>query len=107
MGNTVYEHDQPIGKMGIWSISLRDVQVELGEDLSGTGQSVGSWTLLNHLNSPFSYRVEVLPFTSSFSGRYVRLKIDSVYTYSPTDNFGYAIVGEVAFSVEPLTSTPP
>jgi hypothetical protein len=96
-----------VGKMAIWNLSLRDVHVELYDDLNGTAQPGGSWTLTNQLNFPFSYRVEVLPFNSPLSARYVRLNIDSVYTYSPTDNFGYAIIGEVAFSVEPPTSTPP
>jgi hypothetical protein len=96
-----------VGKMAIWSLSLRDVHVELFEELNGTRQSAGSWTLTNQLSFPFSYRVEVLPFTSPLPARYVRLNIESVYTFSPTDDFGYAIVGEVAFSVEPPTATVP
>ncbi|MCL4178067.1 MAG: hypothetical protein KJ072_10060 [Verrucomicrobia bacterium] len=96
-----------VDQIAIWSLSLRDIRIELLDELGGVPRAVGAFTLTNQLNFPFSYRVEVHALTPSAPARYVRLNIDSVHTYSPTDTFGYAIIGEVAFSVEPAASEPP
>ena len=96
-----------VDQVALWSLSLRDIRIELLDDLGGTPRPVGSFTLADKLSFSFSYRVEVHPLAPSAPARYVRLRIDSVHTYSPSDTFGYATLGEVAFSVEPPGSQAP
>lgn len=89
-----------LNKLAIWNISARDVTIRVADAESAleTGEIAGSYTLVNHINFPFSYPVDVLNFTNTVSGRYVRLEIESAYTFSPSDTFAYAIIGEVALS---------
>jgi hypothetical protein len=46
--------------------------------------------------------VDLLWFGTDHAARYLRLEISSTYTYSPTDTFAYAILGEVVLSAAPL-----
>jgi hypothetical protein len=92
--------------MAIWNVSVRDVTVKLLEDLNGPEQVAGAFTLTNHVNFPFSYPPDVLRFDASHHGRYLRLEIESAYTFSPSDTFAYAIIGEVVVAATD-TGTPP
>ena len=98
-----------INKIAIWNISVKDVTVQVFEDLNGPGQIAGSFKLTNHLNFPFSYPVDVLSFGSEYQARYVRLMIESAYLFSLGDPFAYAIIGEVVVSavVDAVTPTTP
>jgi len=80
--------------------------VKVLNELNDPEQIAGSFTLISRLSFPFSYAVDVLPFTTTLQGRYVRLAIDSVHTFSPSDRFGYAIVGEVVMSAAPIDQPP-
>jgi hypothetical protein len=89
-----------INALAIWNVSVKDVTVKLYEELNGPEQVVGSFTLTNHLNFPFSYPADVVTFGASHQGRYLRLAITSAYQFSPSDTFAYAIIGEVVVSAE-------
>jgi hypothetical protein len=95
-----------IDRIALWNISLKDITIELYEDLDGPGEVAGEFVLTRNVNSPFSYRVELLTLDAPVRGRYLKLNILSTYTYSPGDNFGYAIVGEVAVSATSSTAGP-
>jgi hypothetical protein len=87
-------------------ISLKDVTIELYEELAEPGVMVGEFALTSNVNSAFSYRVELLTLNAPTRGRYLRLNILSTYTFSPSDTFGYAIVGELAVSATSSTAAP-
>lgn len=94
-----------IDKVAIWNQSIKDLTVKVLKDLSGPEQVAGSFKLINHLSFVFSYAVDVLGLSQAYEGRYVRLSIDSVHTFSPTDTFGYATIGEVVASAAPVSTT--
>lgn len=96
-----------INKLAIWNRSLKDITIRILDDLSGPEQVAGSFVLTSQLSASFSYLPEVLSFAAPLQGRYVRLVIDSVHTFSPADTFGYAIVGEVVLSAVPVGPPPP
>jgi hypothetical protein len=88
-----------LDQMAIWNISLENVTVTVFDELTNPGQLVGSFTLTDHQSFPFSYPVDVLDFGGDFTGRYVRLGVDSTYIVPPPNDFiTYAIVGEVVLS---------
>jgi len=95
-----------IDRIAIWNISLQDITIELYEDLDGPGEMAGEFVLTSNINSPFSYRVELLTLDAPTRGRYLKLNILSTYTFSAGDTFGYAIVGEVAASATSSTAGP-
>ena len=90
-----------IDRIAIWNISVKDVTVHVSDTVPTALQEVASFTLPNHINFPFSYPHDLLDLGGVRSARYVRLEIDSVYLFSPSDTFGFAIVGEVVTSVVP------
>ncbi len=98
-----------LDKMAVWNRSISNVTVRISDDTNSlaTEQIAGSFKLSDHLNYPYSYEVDVVPFGASYVGRYVRLQINSTYQYSPSDSFAYAIIGEVVFSALPATTEPP
>jgi len=96
-----------INKIAIWNIAVKDVTVEVFEDLNGPRQVAGSFKLTNHWNFPFSYPVDILSFGADYTGRYVRLAITSAYPFSIGDTFAYAIIGEVVVSAAVDAVTPP
>ncbi|HYG21902.1 MAG TPA: hypothetical protein VEH04_03905 [Verrucomicrobiae bacterium] len=89
-----------VDKIAIWNISARDVTVRVADSIANlaTALIAATNTLVNHINFPFSYPVDVLTLSNSYSGRYVRLDIHSAYTFSPSDTFAFAIIGEVVVS---------
>jgi hypothetical protein len=91
-----------ITRLAIWNVSIKDVTIKVLDTLSGPERVVGDFTLTNHLNFPFSYTADILTLPSAVEGRFLRLSINSAYTFSPGDTFAYAIVGEVILSVAPL-----
>jgi hypothetical protein len=95
-----------IDRIATWNVSVKEVTVRIADDVNAleTSENAGSFTLVNHLNFPFSYSVDVLSLTKAHQGRYVRLAIDSAYTFSPSDSFAYAIIGEVVMSVTRKTA---
>jgi hypothetical protein len=96
-----------LNKLGMWNRSLKDITVKVLMTTNGPEQVVGDFALISRLNSPFSYAADVLTFPTNYQGRYVRLAINSVHTFSPGDTFGYAIVGEVVLSAVPVGPAAP
>jgi hypothetical protein len=86
-----------ISKLAIWNVSVKDVQVVIAEDQAGldTAAPAGTFILTQNLFS-FSMRADLITLPSSVQGRFVRLHILSEYKFSPSDNFAYATIGEVA-----------
>ncbi|MCW5552317.1 MAG: hypothetical protein KIS67_09110 [Verrucomicrobiae bacterium] len=95
-----------LNKMAIWNVTVENVTVTVFEELNRPGQVTGNFTLPNHWYNPFSYSVSILDFGGVYPGRYVRLTINSAYKYSASDNFTYAIIGEVVMSASPLVQLP-
>lgn len=95
-----------LNKMAIWNITVESVTVTIFEELGGAGQAVGTFGLPNHWYNPFSYSVSILDFGGAYRGRFVRLGINSAYKYSASDNFTYAIIGEVVMSAAPAVQSP-
>jgi hypothetical protein len=94
-----------INQLAIWNKSLSNVTVVVLEDLGGTEQVAGNFTLPDQQSAFFSYRFTLLPFNTTCEGRYVRLVINSIYPV-PGFNFGYVIAGEVVASVLPVIAAP-
>jgi hypothetical protein len=84
-----------IERMAIWNRSLENIEILVSETQGGPFASAGSFTLVNHLNFPFSYVPEILDLDDAFQARYLRIDINSTYKFDPSDTFAYAIVGEV------------
>lgn len=95
-----------LDKIALWNQSLKDVTVNVRKEINGPEAVAGSFSLFSRLNFVFSYAVDVLSFPTAVEGRYVRLVVDSVHTFSPTDTFGFAIAGEVALSAAPVGKPP-
>ena len=96
-----------IDRLAIWNISLKDVRILASDTSPAPGDlvEIADFTLPNHLNFPFSYNPTLLDLGGVHDARYLRLQIDSVHLFDPSDTFGYAIVGEVvAASVVPEPS---
>lgn len=96
-----------LNKLALWNRSLKDIRVALRSGINDPEQIVGSFRIGDRQSFSFSYAVDVLPFTGTFTGRYVRLLIDSTHLPFPGSNFAYAIAGEVALSALPVSSNPP
>ena len=97
-----------LNALAIWNISLSNVTVRISDTTNGlaAGQVAGNFILVNHLQYSYSYDVDILRFATNFQGRYVRLSINSTYTYAPPYNtFAYAIIGEVVASALPVTTS--
>ncbi|MFO1489269.1 MAG: hypothetical protein U1F65_12410 [Verrucomicrobiota bacterium] len=95
-----------INSLAIWNQSLKDITVKVLTDLGGPEQTVGSFTLINRQNYFSSYPVDLVSFGSTFSGRYVRVLVDSIYPIQGF-TFGYVLVGEVVASVSAGGAPPP
>lgn len=95
-----------VQKLAIWNVTGKDLVVRVGEDPStlGTAPIAGQFVLINHSSYPFSYAVDVLPFSAGVQGRYVRLDFSSAHLLVQGLNFTYAILGEVVASVAPVAS---
>ncbi|MFO1497526.1 MAG: hypothetical protein U1G07_03860 [Verrucomicrobiota bacterium] len=92
-----------LAALAIWNVSIKEVTIKVRDTLTGPERLVGDYTLTNHINFPFSYTADILNFLPGVEGRFLRLSIRSTYTFSPTDTFGYAIIGEVILSVAPVS----
>jgi hypothetical protein len=93
-----------IDRLAIWNRSLENVDIYFSDTPGGLTTLGGSYTLLNHLNFPFSYLPEILELDTTVEARYMRFQINSTYKFDVTDTFAYAIVGEVV--VETTTGGP-
>jgi hypothetical protein len=93
-----------IDRLAVWNISMKDIKIHVSDTSIATLQEVASFTLPNHLNFPFSYSHDLLDLGSAHDVRYLRIEIDSVHLFSPSDTFGFAIVGEVAASAVPVSA---
>lgn len=95
-----------VQKLAIWNVTGKDLTVRVGDDPSSlaTAPIAGQFVLINHASYPFSYAVDVLPFSSGVQGRYIRLDFSSAHLLSPGLNFTYAILGEVVASVAPIAA---
>jgi hypothetical protein len=93
-----------IDRLAVWNISMKDIKIHVSNTSIATLQEVASFTLPNHLNFPFSYSHDLLDLGSAHDVRYLRIEIDSVHLFSPSDTFGFAIVGEVAASAVPVSA---
>jgi hypothetical protein len=92
-----------IDRLAVWNISMKDIRILASGTSIDTLQEVASFALPNHLNFPFSYRHDLLSLGSAQDVRFVRIQIDSVHLFSPSQTFGFAIVGEVAASAVPVS----
>jgi hypothetical protein len=90
-----------IDRIAIWNISLKDVTIHVSDTSIGSLQEVASFTLPSHISFPFSYPHDVLDLGGVRAARYVRLEVESVHLFSPSDTFGFAIVGEVVAAEVP------
>jgi len=95
-----------INKIAIWNVSVKNVTVKILDDLNSPGQVAGSFILTDHWHFFSSYPVDVLSFGAVYQGRYVRLAIESAYTFSFNDTFAYANIGEVVVSADTPAPTP-
>lgn len=93
----VYSIDQ----LAIWNRSLKDIKILVSDTSINTLQEVASFILPNHLNFPFSYSPTLLDLGAAYNAQYLRIEIDSVHLFSPSDDFGYAIIGEVVAAALP------
>ncbi|HEY3392360.1 MAG TPA: hypothetical protein VGK58_06620 [Lacipirellulaceae bacterium] len=93
-----------IDRLAVWNISMKDIKIHVSNTSIATLQEVASFTLPNHLNFPFSYRHDLLDLGSAHDVRYLRIEIESVHLFSPSDTFGFAIVGEVTASAVPVSA---
>jgi hypothetical protein len=93
-----------IDRLAVWNISMKDIRILASDTSIDSLQEVASFALPNHLNFPFSYRHDLLSLGSAQDMRFLRIQIDSVHLFSPSDTFGFAIVGEVAASAVPLSA---
>lgn len=96
-----------LNKLALWNRSLKDVRVAIRAGINDPEQIAGTYTLIDRQSFTFSYAVDVLPFSGTFEGRYVRLWIDSTHLPFPGATFAYAIAGEVALSALPIAVEPP
>jgi hypothetical protein len=87
-----------IDRLAVWNISMRDIKIHISDSSIASLQEVASLSLPNHLNFPFSYRHDLLDLGAPHDVRFLRIEIDSVHLFSPTDTFGFAIVGEIVAS---------
>lgn len=94
-----------INKLAIWNRSLSNITVKILMTLGGAEQVAGNFTLANKQSFPFDYLFELLPFTATYTGRYVRLEINGVYPFQGF-SFGNASAGEVVASVLPQGTSP-
>lgn len=92
---------QAIDRVLLWNLSLQNIRLQIADAPGGPFTEVGSYVLPNRL-SFLSYSPERLSLGGTFSASYLRIAIDSAYTFAPTDTFTYAIVGEVAVSATPV-----
>jgi hypothetical protein len=96
-----------ISRLAIWNVSVRDVTIKVLDTVPGPERVVGDFTLTNHISFPFSYIADLITLPAGVEGRFLRLSINSAYTFSPSDTFAYAIIGEVILSVAPEGGTTP
>lgn len=89
-----------VSKLAIWNISARDITVFVAPTQGelATVPAAGSFTLTQNTFS-VSLRADLLTLATAQTGRFVRIRIQSEFTFSPGDNFGYATIGEVAMAV--------
>jgi hypothetical protein len=93
----------PIERLAIWNLSLENIEILVSENLGDPMTSAGSFVLTNHLHFPFSYVPEILALDGTFDARYLRIDISSAYEFDVSDNFAYAIVGELVVETSPST----
>ncbi len=91
-----------IDRVAIWNLSLKDLSIVLSEELGGPTQTIDGISLETKLYHPNAYEVQIVDLGGQYPARYMRFAIESVHLYSPSDPFGYAIVGEVAVSAAPV-----
>jgi hypothetical protein len=94
-----------IDRLAIWNISMKDIKIHTSATSIDSLTEVGIFALPNHLNFPFSYRHDLLDLGDPIDVRFMRIEIDSVHLFSPSDTFGFAIVGEVAASAVPASAS--
>ena len=87
-----------IDRLAIWNISLKDIKIHVSDTSINSLQEVASFALPNHLHFPFSYVHDLLNLGAARDVRFMRIEIDSVHLFDPSDTFAYAIVGEVVAS---------
>jgi hypothetical protein len=93
-----------IDRLAIWNISMKDIKIHTSATSIESVQQVGSFALPNHLNFPFSYSPDLLNLGGAHDVRFMRIEIDSVHLFSPSDMFGFAIVGEIGASAVPTSA---
>jgi hypothetical protein len=94
--------------LGIWNVTLKEVTITLHKVQGSAPEVSSAFQLTNHINYTESYPPDVLSIGGSYEGRYLRIAVESAYTFSPSDTFAYAILGEVVVSASlPDTAVPP
>jgi hypothetical protein len=93
-----------IDRLAVWNISMKDIRILASDTSIDTLQEIAGFALPNHLNFPFSYRHDLLSLGAAQDVRYLRIQIDSVHLFSPSQTFGFAIVGEVAASADAISA---
>lgn len=89
-----------VDSLAIWNGTIEELTVLVSESAEGPWQEAGVFALANQTPTLYSrFNPEVLALDAEHNARYLRLQVNSAYPFLSSEEFAYAIIGEVAARV--------